>query len=162
MLILGFLIVALIASLPNQVNAAYLYDKDGDYDDSLSIEVVEAKYLDYDNDGKEDDIITVFQVETPEDEWEEKGKINIACAIQKPSGLSIATQFSIITEDGAEITIVWFNWADEPGDYILYIKAEANSNDDDVGPAYIKHVFDPPGGRDDDYPTIAIMSIIEL
>ena len=155
-LVMGFLVIALIAAQPTQVSA----DRDDDYDDeSLSIEVVRAEYLDYDKDGKEDDIITVFRVITPDDEWE-KGEIYISCAVQKPSGDTIGTTFEVYTRDGVEITIVWFNWADEKGDYTLYIKAAAD--DDDVGPAYMKHVFDPPGGKDVGEPEIAIMNIDEL
>jgi hypothetical protein len=160
MLVIGFLFITFLTILPDLVSAAYLWD--GNYEDEyLEINVLRAEYLDYDNDKIEDDIITVFEIIPPEDEWEGKGVLYISCAIEKPSGASITTSFEVKTRDGVEITIVWFNWADEPGDYTLYIKAEGVSDGDSFN-GYIEHVFDPPGGRDDDMPHIAIMSIDEL
>jgi len=159
-MVIGFLFIALIAALPGQVSADSDFDDD---DECISIVVITAEYLDYDNDGYEDDIITIFKVIPPDDDWE-KGRIDIDCCVEKPSGKSISAEFSVYTRNGVEITIVWFDWADEPGDYILVIKAEASDYDDDdeVGPGYIAHVFDPPGGSDPGPPVIAIMSIDEL
>ena len=53
------------------------------------------------------------------------------------------------------------NFADELGWYTLYVKAAAVKNDD-VGSAYIKHIFDPPGGGDKGIPESEVMSIEEL
>jgi hypothetical protein len=152
--------ISILIVLPDQVNAKYLWDDDYDDDERLEIVVIEATYLDYDDDGLEDDIITVFQIITPDDEWI-NGRIDVSCAIQKPSGKTLAFSFDFRTRDGAEITLVWFNFADEPGWYTLYIKAAAVDNDD-VGPAYIKHVFDPPGGKDPMPPSIDVIDIKEL
>ncbi len=158
-LVIGFLLVILIAGLPSQVSA----DSDDDDDECISIVVITAEYLDYDNDGYEDDIITIFKVITPDDDWE-KGRIDIDCCVEKPSGKSISTEFSVYTRNGVEIMIVWFDWADESGDYILIIKAEASDYDDDdeIGPGYIAHVFDPPGGTVPGQPEIAKMYIDEM
>ncbi len=160
-MMIGFLFIVVLAALPNQVNAAYSLV---DYDDigGINIDVLQADYLDYDGDDFEDDIITVFTVIPPTGEWSSNGKIRIECSITKPSGLRLVTELKVITVAGVEITLVWFNWADEPGDYILSIKAEVVSNSYDIGSSSIYHIFDPPGGKDDGIPEIAIMSIIEL
>ncbi len=157
-LVIGFLLVVLIAGLPSQVSA------DSDDDERISIIVENANYQDCDNDNHDDDVLTVFRVIPPDDDWDE-GILCITCTIEKPSGSSIETNFEVFTEDSVVITIVWFNWADESGDYILRIRVEANSYDDDddeISPAYIEHVFDPPGGSDPGPPVIAIMSIDEM
>ena len=78
-LVIGFLLVVLLAALPNQVNAEVdsftNYYDDYDNDELIEIEVERADYLDYDNDGYEDDIITQFKIIPPKDEWEGKDKI---------------------------------------------------------------------------------------
>jgi hypothetical protein len=156
----------MLVVLPDQVNALadsptpVTLENDDDWDESLRIVVDKATYIDYDNDGYEDDILTIFKIITPDDDWE-SGKIDVSCAVQKPSGGSLAISFSVKTEDGVEITIVWFNFADEAGWYTLYIKAATVKNDD-VGPAYIAHKFDPPGGKDNMPPGIDIIDIEEL
>ena len=152
--------ISMLVVLPDQVNAAYFWDDGDDWDGSLEIVVIEATYMDYDDDGNEDDILTVFRILTPDDEWE-YGKIEVSCAIAKPSGESLAFQFDLRTGEGAEITLVWYNFADEPGWYTLYIQAEPMRNDD-IGPAYIVHDFDPPGDKDIGIPEVAIHSIKEL
>ena len=160
-LIASFLFITFLAILPDLVSAEYLWNGNYDDDECLEIYVLRAEYLDYDKDGKDDDIITVFEVITPDDEWEGKGVLYISCAIVKPSGASISTTFEARTREGIEITIVWFSWADEPGDYTFYVRAEGIS-DGDRFLGYTEHVFDPPGGKDDDMPHIMIMSIYEL
>ena len=154
----------MLVVFPDQVNA--LVDSptpgipDGDdWDERLKIVVVEATYLDYDEDEQEDDILTIFKILTPKDGWK-NGKIEVDCAIEKPSGQTLAVSFDVKTLNGVEITIVWFNFVDEAGWYTLHISAEA-VKDDNVGPDYIKHKFDPPKG-DPGPPEIAIMSIEEL
>lgn len=134
---------------------------DDDWEDSLRIVVDEATYMDYDEDGDEDDILTVFRIITPDDDWE-GGRIEVGCAVVKPSGEALIIHFDFRTRDGAEITIVWFNFADEPGWYTLYIKAAAHNGDDDISPAYVKHIFDPPGGGDKGIPEIEIVTIEDL
>jgi len=160
--------ISMLVVLPDQVNALAVdytpvtLDKkvDDDREESLRIVVDEATYMDYDEDGSKDDILTIFRIITPDDEWE-GGKIEVGCAVVKPSGESLAINFEFKTEEGAEITIVWLNFADEPGWYTLYVKAGA-TRDVDVGPAYIVHEFDPPGGHDQGPPEIQIISIDRL
>jgi hypothetical protein len=152
--------ISILVVLPDQVNAAYLWEGDDDWDETLEIVVIEATYMDYDNDKQEDDILTIFQIIVP-DEWE-KGEIDVSCAVEKPSGMILATSFTVKTKGSVEITIVWINYADEAGWYTLYVKADVKkANIDDVGPAYIEHEFDPPGW-DKGPPEIELVSIIEL
>ncbi len=156
-MIIGFLFITLIAALPGQVSA------ESDDDECISIVVIKADYLDYDNDGYEDDIITIFKVIPPANNDWKKGRINIECKVEKPSGDSLSIEFEVYTNNGVEITIVWFDWADESGYYILYIEAGASDDEYDwVESADVEHVFDPPGGSDPGPPVIAIMYIDEL
>jgi hypothetical protein len=158
-MIIGFLFIALIAALPGQVSA-----ENDDYD-SILIQVIRADYLDYDNDGYEDDIITIFKVIPPASTDWKKGTIEIECSVEKPSGESISAEFSVDTRNGVEITIVWFGWADELGDYILDIEVEVPDDCEDydwVESAEVEYIFDPPGGSVPGQPEIEIMSIDEM
>ncbi len=160
-MVIGFLFIALIAALPGQVSA----ERDFDDDECISIVVVTAEYLDYDNDGYEDDIITIFKVIPPDSTDWKKGTIEIECSVEKPSGESISVEFSVDTRYGVEITIVWFSWADELGDYILDIEAEVPDDCEDydwVESAEVEYIFDPPGGSVPGQPEIEIMSIDEM
>jgi len=159
--------ISILVILPDQANAAYLWDGSDDldgWDDSLRIVVDKATYMDYDNDRLDDDILTIFRIITPEN-WV-IGEIDVTCALEKPSGETLVFRFDVKTKNGVEITLVWFNAADEPGWYTLYISAEvkkANSlGNGEIGPGLIVHEFDPPGGSDVGPPEIQIMSIREL
>ena len=169
-LLLLAVFISILIAFPNQVSAhetSFTPATLGDnyWNEQLEIEVVEAIYLDYDDDGQDDDILTVFRILVPED-WE-SGEIFVWCALEKPSGDSLFFSFDFRTKNGAEITLVWFNSADESGWYTLFIKAEVTQsnlvdNNNKVGPAYIEHVFDPPGGSDKQPPVIAVIAIDEL
>ena len=156
LIIAAFLLMLVI--LPNQVNAKAI-DK-YDQDESLEIVVIEASYMDYDDDDRDDDILTIFQIIIPEDDWDDDYEIEVSCAVMKPSGETLTFHFDFETKECVEITIVWFNFADEPGWYTLFVKAAADN--DNVGPAYIEHEFDPPGGHDNGPPEIELISIKEL
>jgi len=169
-LLLLAVFISILIALPNQVSAhetsfTPVTLRDDYWNEQLEIEVVEATYLDYDDDGQDDDILTVFRILVPED-WE-SGEIYVRCVLEKPSGDSLFINFDFRTKRGAEITLVWFNSADESGWYTLFIEAEVTQsnledNNNRVGPAYIEHEFDPPGGSDKHPPLIAIIAIEEL
>jgi hypothetical protein len=165
--ILGIFLVfiGMIALLPNQVSAC---EERGE--SFLSVIIKQATYRDYDGDGYEDDVITTFMIyaHNNDDDW--KGKIQVSCYLESPSGSVYKFHFNDIIRllywiqinDRIRIGrieqygLVWYNAAFEAGLYTFSISVQAVGND---APAsdYAETTFDPPGGGDPGLPEVGFM-----